>query len=71
MHWKEILVYVILIIIGILSVYALSDNRRSVHDNSARTKIRNSIFYMGLLLGTYGLYEIIKKAVQVFLKSYF
>jgi hypothetical protein len=71
MSWKETLVYVILIIVGILSIYALSDNRKSLQDNSIRMKIRNVIFYMGLLLGTYGLYEIIKKAVQIFFKPNF
>ena len=47
MSWKETLVYVILIIVGILSIYALSDNRKSLQDNSIRMKIRNVIFYMG------------------------
>lgn len=71
MSWKEILVYVILFLVGLLSIYGLSDSKKSLQNNSNRTKIRNLIFYMGILLGVYGLYELIKTAVKAFLKFYF
>ena len=71
MSWKEILVYVILFLVGIISIYGLSDSRKSIKNNSNRTKIRNLIFYMGILLGVFGLFELIKIVVQSFLKAYF
>ena len=71
MTGKEVLICIILIIVGILSIYALSDQKKSLPKDDIHTKIRNLIFYMGILLGVYGLYELIKMALQVFLKPYF
>ena len=71
MAWKEVLIYVILTIAGSLSIYALSYTRKSIEKNSIHTKIRNVIFYIGIVLGIFGLYELIKMILQVFLKHYF
>ncbi len=71
MLWKEILIYVILTIIGGLSIYALSYTRKNIEKNSIHKKIRDVIFYVGILLGVFGLYELIKMILQIFLKHYF
>lgn len=69
MSWKEILIYVLLTIAGILSIYGLTYTRKSIQDNSVHLKIRNIIFYMGVVLGVYGLYELIRTAIKVLFES--
>jgi hypothetical protein len=69
MTGKEVLIYIIFCAAGILSIYALFDAGKGLKKDDLHTKIRNLIFYTGILLGVYGLYALIKIAVKFILKS--
>ena len=66
MDLEEFLLYILLFFTGIVSDYTLSFTRNSPLKDDIQTKVRNIVFYMGILVGVYGLYKLLRMVLKLF-----